>query len=156
MSKLIGKDIKFRVNDGTTFRDLSNETDSITIDDGLDEIEFTGFTDQAHNFGLGLFSGDLTASGFFNAAANKSHATFTTLLGQNTGHAFEVTVGQGAAATTGDPRWGGVGGVSYVVSKYSLNPSPAGAMKWTVTAKIASSASAVAAPTWGTASTLAP
>ena len=156
MSKLVGKDLKIRINDGTTFRDLSNEIDSVTISDGLDEVEVTGFTDQAHNFILGLYSGDMSLTGFVNTAANKSHATLTTLIGQNTGHAIEVTVGQGAAATTGDPRWGGVSGVSYVISKYDISPTPAGALKWTATAKIASSATAVAAPTWGTASTLAP
>ena len=156
MSKLVGKDNRLRVHDGTTFRDLSNEIDSVTIDDGFDEVEVTGFTDQAHNFILGLYSGDITIAGFFNSAANKSHAVWSALVGSNTSHTVEDTLGQGAAATTGDPRWGGVSGVAYLVSKYSLNPTPAGAVKYSVTCKIASAAAAVSAPTWGTASTLAP
>lgn len=116
MSKLIGKDLRVLL-DGYN---ISGDENALTIDANVDEVEATGFGDQAHNFALGLYAPTTQVNGYFNPATNANHDRLKALLGSNTGGVLSAQVGQGTNPAIGDPAWG----MLYVESKYNVSGTP--------------------------------
>jgi hypothetical protein len=109
----------------------------------FDEIEVSGFN-QDKNYLSGQGDTDITLTMLFTTTATTgSHTIFAAKVGNNTGYALSVTLGNNVAATTGDPQFTG----TVLVTDYQVLITRSGAQMCTT--KLRPMADN-AIPVWGT------
>ena len=75
---------------GGTARDISNDIGDYGINIAQELIDTTGLDKSARERITGMSDSDVTITGFFNAASNKSHDVFKTRTGTRT---FDLRIG---------------------------------------------------------------
>ena len=79
MTKMSAKSATILVDDsGGTPRDISGDVTSFEIDDGLEAVDVTGFTNLVHQYVGGLTSGKITLNTLWNTAATTGSTTVIT------------------------------------------------------------------------------
>ena len=91
MAKQTGLGDYLAVDDsGGTARDISNDVGDYGINIAQELIDTTGLDKSARERITGMSDSDVTITGFFNAASNKSHDVFKTRTGTRT---FDLRIG---------------------------------------------------------------
>jgi len=91
MAKQTGLGDYLAVDDsGGTARDISNDIGDYGINIAQELIDTTGLDKSARERITGMSDSDVTITGFFNAASNKSHDVFKTRTGTRT---FDLRIG---------------------------------------------------------------
>jgi hypothetical protein len=91
MAKQTGLGDYLAIDDsGGTARDISNDLTDYGINIAQELIETTGLDKSARERITGMSDSDVTITGIFNAASNKSHDVFKTRTGTRT---FDLRVG---------------------------------------------------------------
>ena len=91
MAKQTGLGDYLAVDDsGGTVRDISNDVGDYGINIAQELIDTTGLDKSARERITGMSDSDVTITGFFNAASNKSHDVFKTRTGTRT---FDLRIG---------------------------------------------------------------
>jgi len=91
MAKQTGLGDYLAVDDsGGTARDISNDVGDYGINIAQELIDTTGLDKSARERITGMSDFDVTITGFFNAASNKSHDVFKTRTGTRT---FDLRIG---------------------------------------------------------------
>ena len=91
MAKQTGLGDYLAIDDsGGTARDISNDLTDYGINISQELIDTTGLDKSARERITGMSDSDVTITGYFNAASNKSHDVFKTRTGTRT---FDLRVG---------------------------------------------------------------
>lgn len=144
MAKLAGRWVTVNLDDaGPTARDISSDIDSIDIPIEYDELDVTGFSDNAKNSIPGMPGFNVELSGTFNPAATTGLATvLNAIVGDYVAHTLTVAVGQNAAPAMGDPEFEG----EFWCPKYQVSGSPTGKLAVSTSLRVYGTT----APAWGT------
>jgi len=138
MAKQTGLGDYLAVDDsGGSLRDISNDiTGGYGVNMTQALIDVTGLDKSAIERLTGTSDGDVTLTGTFNAASNKSHDVFKVRTGTRT---FDLRVG---GNTSTNPSCT----MEMVVANYNLSrDASTGAMVWSVTLNLANGT----VPAWG-------
>jgi len=137
MAKQTGLGDYLAVDDsGGTARDISNDIGDYGINISQELITTTGLDKSAQERITGMSDGDVSLSGFFNAASNKSHDVFKTRTGTRT---FDLRVG---GNTSSNPKLA----MEMLVGNYNVTRSTTGELTWSVTLNLQSGT----VPAWST------
>jgi len=137
MAKQTGLGDYLAVDDsGGTPRDISNDIGDYGINISQELITTTGLDKSAQERITGMSDGDVSLSGFFNAASNKSHDVFKTRTGTRT---FDLRVG---GNTSSNPKLT----MEMLVGNYNVTRSTTGELTWSVTLNLQSGT----VPAWST------
>ena len=129
MAKQTGLGDYVAVDDsGGTVRDISNDISAgYGINIAQELVETTGLDKSARERITGMSDGDVTLTGTFNAASNKSHDVFKT---RTTARTFDLRVGGNSSS---NPKLA----MEMVVANYTITRDAAGALTWTATLNLA-------------------
>jgi hypothetical protein len=138
MAKQTGLGEYVAVDDsGGTVRDISNDiSGGYGINIAQDLLETTGLDKSARERLTGMSDGDVTLTGTFNAASNKSHDVFKT---RTTARTFDLRVG---GNTSGYPKLA----MEMVIANYNIARDSAGVLTWTATLNLSNGT----VPAWST------
>ena len=138
MAKQTGLGDYVAVDDsGGTVRDISNDiSGGYGINIAQDLLETTGLDKSARERLTGMSDGDVTLTGTFNAASNKSHDVFKT---RTTARTFDLRVG---GNTSGYPKLA----MEMVIANYNIARDSAGVLTWTATLNLSDGT----VPAWST------
>jgi len=138
MAKQTGLGDYVAVDDsGGTARDISNDIGGgygINISQEL--IDTTGLDKSARERITGMSDGDITLSGTFNPASNKSHDVFKT---RTTARTVDIRVG---GNTSSNPKLT----MECVIANYNITRDTAGVLGWASTMNLADGT----VPVWST------
>ena len=127
MAKVSGITTSVTVDDaGGTGRDLSNDIFSFNVGTPRGEQDITGLDKSAVERILLLADGNISMTGGFNTASNKSHDTFKTVptqSGTGTGSTRTVVIVYPGSATLT---------MELVLTDYALARGQDGSLVWTV------------------------
>jgi len=138
MAKQTGLGDYVAVDDsGGTVRDISNDiSGGYGVNIAQDLLETTGLDKSARERLTGMSDGDVTLTGTFNAASNKSHDVFKT---RTTARTFDLRVG---GNTSGYPKLA----MEMVIANYNIARDSAGVLTWTATLNLSDGT----VPAWST------
>ena len=137
MAKQTGLGDYLAVDDsGGSARDISNDIGDYGINISQELIETTGLDKSARERITGMSDGDVTLTGFFNAASNKSHDVFKTRTGTRT---FDLRIG---GNTSSNPKLT----MEMLVANYNITRGSGGELNWTATLNLQSGT----VPAWST------
>ena len=138
MAKQTGLGDYVAVDDsGGTVRDISNDiSGGYGINIAQDLLETTGLDKSARERLTGMSDGDVTLTGTFNAASNKSRDVFKT---RTTARTFDLRVG---GNTSGYPKLA----MEMVIANYNIARDSAGVLTWTATLNLSDGT----VPAWST------
>ena len=129
MAKQTGLGDYVAVDDsGGTARDISNDiSGGYGINMGQELVETSGLDKSARERLTGMSDADISFSGTFNAASNKSHDVFKT---RTTVRTVDIRIGGNSSS---NPKLA----MEMVVASYSIARDSAGALTWTATMNLA-------------------
>ena len=90
-------------------------------------VETTGLDKSARERITGMSDGDVTLTGTFNAASNKSHDVFKT---RTTARTFDLRIGGNSSS---NPKLA----MEMVIANYTITRDAAGALTWSATLNLA-------------------
>lgn len=136
MAKVSGLTTSITVDDsGGTGRDISNDVTSFNVSTPRGSQDITGLDKSAVERLLLRADGNITITGVFNSASNKSHDVFKTVPTQaGTTTRTVVIVYPGSITLT----------MEMVFTDYSVPMAADGSLVWTATGELANGT----APTW--------
>jgi hypothetical protein len=125
MAKQTGLGDYVAVDDsGGTVRDISNDiSGGYGINIAQDLLETTGLDKSARERLTGMSDGDVTLTGTFNSASNKSHDVFKTRTSART---VDIRIG---GNTSSNPKLA----MEMVIANYNISRDSGGVMTWTAT-----------------------
>ena len=125
MAKQTGLGDYVAVDDsGGTVRDISNDiSGGYGINIAQELLDTTGLDKSARERLTGMSDGDVTLTGTFNSASNKSHDVFKT---RTTARTFDLRVG---GNTSSNPKLA----MEMVIANYNIGRDSGGVMTWTAT-----------------------
>ena len=140
MAKQTGLGDYLAVDDsGGNLRDISNDiSGGYGINISQELLETTGLDKSARERLTGMSDADVTLTGTFNAASNKSHDGFKT---RTTARSFDLRVG-GNSST--NPKLT----MEMMIASYGLSRDASGALTWTATLNLSDGT----VPAWTTVS----
>jgi hypothetical protein len=113
---------------GGTVRDISNDISAgYGINIAQELVETTGLDKSARERITGMSDGDVTLTGTFNAASNKSHDVFKT---RTTARTFDLRIGGNSSS---NPKLA----MEMVIANYTITRDAAGALTWSATLNLA-------------------
>ena len=138
MAKQTGLGDYLAVDDsGGTARDISNDlTGGYGINIAQELLETTGLDKSARERLTGMSDADVTLTGTFNAASNKSHDVFKT---RTTARTVDIRIG---GNTSGYPKLA----MEMMVASYNIARDTAGTLTWTATLNLSDGT----VPAWST------
>lgn len=92
--------------DGTTYVDLSNHVTSVTVNNGVDELDVTAMGNTGHTFIGGLVSATIAVDFLNDDASASVMQTLNTLVGTNA--KFKVIQDNTAAGSASNPIYSGL------------------------------------------------
>lgn len=138
MAKESGIGFQWTIDDASgSGQDLSNDIGSFSFNTPRGVQDITGLDKSAIERIMLLADGSLSMTGFFNDAANKSHAVFKTIPTQ-------AATGTGSTRTAVGVHSGQTLTMELVLTDYSMSRNQDGSIAWTVTGSLANGT----APTW--------
>ena len=138
MAKQTGLGDYLAVDDsGGTARDISNDlSGGYGINIAQELLETTGLDKSARERLTGMSDGDVTLTGTFNPASNKSHDVFKT---RTTARTVDIRIG---GNTSTNPKLA----MEMMIASYNLSRDSSGAMTWTATLNLSNGT----VPAWTT------
>ena len=108
---------------GGPVRAISHDIGEYGINIAQELVETTGLDKSARERITGMSDGDVTVSGFFNAASNKSHDVFKTRTGTRT---FDLRIGGNSSS---NPKLA----MEMQVASYAITRGGDGSLTWSAT-----------------------
>ena len=138
MAKQTGLGDYVAVDDsGGTVRDISNDiSGGYGINISQELLDTTGLDKSARERQTGKSDGDVTLTGTFNPASNKSHDVFKT---RTTARTVDIRIG---GNTSGYPKLA----MEMMVASYNIARDTAGTLTWTATLNLSDGT----VPAWST------
>ena len=138
MAKQTGLGDYVAVDDsGGTVRDISNDiSGGYGINVAQELLDTTGLDKSARERLTGMSDADVTLTGTFNAASNKSHDVFKT---RTTARTFDLRVG---GNSSGYPKLA----MEMMIASYNIARDSAGTLTWTATLNLSNGT----VPAWST------
>ena len=138
MAKQTGLGDYVAVDDsGGTVRDISNDiSGGYGINISQELLDTTGLDKSARERLTGMSDGDVTLTGTFNKASNKSHDVFKT---RTTARTVDIRIG---GNTSGYPKLA----MEMMVASYNIARDTAGTLTWTATLNLSDGT----VPAWST------
>ena len=138
MAKQTGLGDYVAVDDsGGTVRDISNDiSGGYGLNIAQELLDTTGLDKSARERLTGMSDGDVTLTGTFNSASNKSHDVFKT---RTTARTVDIRIG---GNTSGYPKLA----MEMMVASYNIARDTAGTLTWTATLNLSDGT----VPAWST------